>query len=82
MLRKYSEIKNNYFDEKRRLVHIDAWKTTSNNEEGTVIATVNVDTSEVIFLKDGIEDNLLVQESIIETLAEIAANKYGNLCRV
>lgn len=39
---KYAEIRCNFFDEKENVWCIDAWLTPDNNEEGTVIATIDL----------------------------------------
>lgn len=44
---KYREIRNNFVDEEDHKVYIDAWKTKNPNEEGSVIAKIDLATYEV-----------------------------------
>lgn len=47
---KWAEIRNDFYDDEEQKVYIDAWKTSNDNEEGTVIAKVNYKTKKVEYL--------------------------------
>ena len=49
---KYREIRNNFVDEEDHKVYIDAWKTKNPNEEGSVIAKIDLATYEVEYLDE------------------------------
>lgn len=49
---KYREIRNNFVDEVDHKVYIDAWKTKNPNEEGSVIAKIDLATYEVEYLDE------------------------------
>ncbi|MBN2853473.1 MAG: hypothetical protein JXQ23_12125, partial [Clostridia bacterium] len=58
----------NDFEDDNQIVHIDAWLTDDDNEEGKVIAKVNVQTKEVEYLNDRAKTNAYAQEMIQELL--------------
>ena len=62
----WGEIRNDFQDDD--IVHIDAWLTADDNEEGTVIAKVNVRTKKVEYLDDRARTDSLAQELINEYL--------------
>ena len=62
----WSEIRSNFEDES--IVHIDAWITPDDNEEGTVIAKVNVLTGNVQYIDDRAKTDAYAQEIIKEVL--------------
>ena len=66
----WSEIRSNFEDES--IVHIDAWITPDDNEEGMVIAKVNKVTGNVQYIDDRAKTDTYAQEIIKEVLADIA----------
>ena len=62
----WSEIRSNFEDES--IVYIDAWITPDDNEEGTVIAKVNVLTGNVQYIDDRAKTDAYAQEIINEVL--------------
>ena len=66
----WSEIRSNFEDES--IVHIDAWITPDDNEEGRVIAKVNKVTGNVQYIDDRAKPDLYAQEIIKEVLTDIA----------
>ena len=62
----WGEIRNDFED--GNIVHIDAWLTADDNEEGKVIAKVNVRTKEVEYLDDRARTDSYAQEMIQEYL--------------
>ena len=62
----WSEIRSNFEDES--IVYIDAWITPDDNEEGTVIAKVNVLTGNVQYIDDRAKTDAYAQEIIKEVL--------------
>ena len=62
----WSEIRSNFEDES--IVYIDAWMTPDDNEEGTVIAKVNVLTGNVQYIDDRAKTDAYAQEIIKEVL--------------
>lgn len=67
---KYSEIRNDYINEEENAVYIDAWFTDDDNEEGTVIAKVDLDTLAVEYLDADAKTDEYAQEVIRDTLDE------------
>ena len=65
---KYAEIRNDYINEEENAVYIDAWLTENDNEEGTVIAKVDLDTLTVEYLDEDAKTDEYAQEIIQETL--------------
>lgn len=72
----WGEIRNDYFHDDERKVYIDAWETADDNEEGTVIAKVNVDTGEVEYLDERAKSDSYAQEVIGEVLEDIENGVY------
>lgn len=52
MQSKYREIRSNFIDYDKNIMYIDAWRTTSSNEEGKVIAKINLANSEVEYVDE------------------------------
>jgi len=63
----WGEIRNDFIDDDD-IAHIDAWLTDDDNEEGKVIAKVNVRTKEVQYLDQRARDDSYAQEMIQELL--------------
>ena len=65
---KYAELRNDFFDETENKIYIDAWFTDDDNEEGVVIAKVNMTTKEVEYLDNDARKDSYAQEIIKETI--------------
>lgn len=65
---KWSDIRDEYFDEDEGVQYIDAWLTDNADEEGTVIAKIHFDTKEVEYLDDDARYDYYAQEVINEVL--------------
>ena len=46
----WAEIRCDFVDEKEGVAYIDAWYTTDDNEDGMVIAKVNIETKKVEYV--------------------------------
>ena len=68
MASKYGEIRANYYDDEEEKQFIDAWLTADDNEEGTVIAKVDLATKEVEYLDPDARYDSYAQEVISEVL--------------
>ena len=66
---KYGEIRTNYNDETH--IYVDAWFTTNDNEEGTIIAKINMTDKSVIYLDDDAKTDPYAQEIIKTLIAEL-----------
>lgn len=62
----WSEIRNDFID--NDIVHIDAWVNSDDNEEGKVIAKVNLNTNIVIYIDDRAKTDTYAQEMINEII--------------
>ena len=62
----WSEIRSNFEDES--IVHIDAWITPDDNEDGRVIANINKITGNVQYIDDRAKTDTYAQEIINEVL--------------
>jgi hypothetical protein len=62
----WSEIRNDFQD--NGVIHIDAWLTDDDNEDGRVIAKVNVQTKAVEYLDNRAKTDKYAQEIINELL--------------
>ena len=84
---KYREIRNNFVDEEDHKVYIDAWKTKNPNEEGSVIAKIDLATYEVEYLDERAKRDPYAQEMIRETISDLkqfnqSKNKGEKLCLI
>lgn len=71
---KWAEIRNNHSDDK--YVYIDAWETDDDNEEGKVVALINIKTKEVGYAVNSARWDDYAQEIINETLSDIDNGDY------
>lgn len=76
---KWMEIRNNFVDEKENKVYIDAWQTYDENEEGTVIAKIDIDTNNVEYLDDDARTDCYAQAIIKETSNGIKCGLYAEM---
>lgn len=63
----YAELRNNYTDEDKNEVYIDAWKTDDDSEEGTVVAKINTKTYDITYLDAAAITDPEAQELIQDT---------------
>ncbi len=76
---KWAEIRNDYYDDIEKTVDIDAWeKEYDDNNDGTVIATVNYQTKEVTYLDEDAKTDDYAQEVIQDTLKSIENGDFEN----
>ena len=61
----WGEIRNDFEDD-NGIVHIDAWVTADDNEAGTVIAKIDLNTGKVEYLDDRAKTDNYAQEMITE----------------
>lgn len=73
---KYTEIRNNFTDEDDKLTYIDAWYSDNDNEEGEIIAKVNLVTKKVEYLDEDAKADSYAQEVIQEVLKDIENGDY------
>lgn len=71
MFSKFAEIRSNYVDEDDDITYIDAWLTTNDNEEGTVIAKINNKTKEIEYLDPDARTDNYAQEIIQQVITEL-----------
>lgn len=68
MKSKYREIRSNFVDYDKNIMYIDAWRTTSPNEEGKVIAKINLSNSEVEYVDEKAKTDVYAQTVIRRVL--------------
>ena len=68
---KYAEIRNDFVCEDSRHIYIDAWLTDDDNEEGIVLARINMDTKRIEYFDEDAKTDRYAQEIINETLSQI-----------
>lgn len=67
---KWTEIRNNFICEDSRKIYIDAWITDDDNEEGVVIARIDMDTKRIEYFDEDAKTDDYAQEVIMETINE------------
>lgn len=70
-MKKYTEIRNDYFDSSSNYWTIDAWTSDDDNEEGRVIAVVNGTTGDVWFIDNTCRNDENVLSAIRDVQARI-----------
>lgn len=68
---KWAEIRNDFVCEDSRKIYIDAWLTEDDNEEGIVLARIDMDTKNIEYFDDDARTDDYAQEIINETLSDI-----------
>lgn len=68
---KWAEIRNDFVCEDSHKVYIDAWLTEDDNEEGIVIARIDMDTKHIEYFDDDAKTDDYAQEIIKETINEL-----------
>lgn len=66
---KWIEIRNDYFEDNK--LFIDAYLTNNNDEEGSVIAKIDVNTKEIEYLDEDAKTDNYAQEVINRSLIEL-----------
>ena len=72
----WCEIRNDF--ESNNMIYIDAWKTRKDDEEGVVIAKINKDTKQVIYLNERAKTDEYAQKVVNETISSLGGKKSGN----
>ena len=67
---KWMEIRCDFFDEEEEKYYVDAWLTDDDNEEGTVIAKIDLTAKTVEYLDEDAKTDEYAQEVIKEMLEE------------
>ena len=67
---KWSEIRIDFFDEEEKKWSVDAWKTDDDNEEGSVIAKIDLYTGTVEYFDADAKTDEYAQEEIKEFLKD------------
>ena len=65
---KWSEIRIDFFDTEENKWSVDAWETDDDDEEGSVIAKIDLDTGTVEYLDVDAKTDECAQEEIKEML--------------
>jgi hypothetical protein len=68
---KWAEIRNDFVCEDSHKIYIDAWLTDDDNEEGTVIARIDMDTKNIEYFDNDARTDSYAQEIIRETIMEL-----------
>ena len=73
----YAEVRNDYYDSEEGKVFIDAWETDDGDEEGSVVAKVDVATKGVEYLDPAARTDPYAQELITDALRAIEDGIYS-----
>lgn len=69
---KWNDIRSTYFDENEEKQFVDAWKTDDDNEEGTVIAKIDLGDNTVEYL----DEDAKTDEDAQAIINKVLENKY------
>lgn len=72
----WKEIRNHHVDEMEEKVYIDAYRTADPDEEGKVIAKVDLKAAEVEYLDERAKTDELAQEFVRETVKNVKEGEY------
>ena len=73
-MRKYKEVKINFYYEEEKKWFVDAWKTNCDNEEGQVIAKIDL-AGNIEYLDANAQKDTLAQQKIREFLTMMDKQK-------
>jgi hypothetical protein len=73
-MRKYKEVKINFYNEEEKKWFVDAWKTNCDNEEGQVIAKIDL-AGNIEYLDANAQKDTLAQQKIREFLTMMDKQK-------
>lgn len=73
---KWTEIRNDFICEDSRKIYIDAWLTEDDNEDGIVLARIDINTKNIEYFDDDARTDSYAQEIINETLSGIDNGDY------
>lgn len=65
---KYSDIRCDFFNEEEKKYYVDAWKTDNDNEEGKVIAKIDLANKTVEYIDEDAKTDEYAQTVIKEML--------------
>lgn len=68
---KWAEIRNDFVCEDSRKIYIDAWLTDDDNEDGVVLARIDIDTKNIEYFDDDARTDDYAQEIIKEAFDNI-----------
>lgn len=68
---KWAEVRNDFVCEDSHKIYIDAWLTDDDNEEGVVIARIDMDTKNIEYFDDDAKTDYYAQEVIKEAIDSI-----------
>ena len=68
---KWAEIRSDFVCEDSHKIYIDAWVTEDDNEEGIVIARIDMDTKKIEYFDDNAKTDDYAQEIIKEAIMEL-----------
>ena len=70
----YSELRNDYVDDGK--IHIDGWKTSDDDEQGKILATIDIATHQIEWKDQDAFSIAQVHQYIRETIDEIKLGSY------
>lgn len=76
---KYAEVRSDYYVDAEEKLYIDAWLSIDDNEEGKVIAKINLKTYEIEYLDGDARTDEYAQEIIKETMCDILQEALTNV---
>lgn len=87
----YSEVSINHYDDIKKVFCVDTWNTSDDNEEGKVVATINLK-GEVTWLDEDAKEDVLVKDNLErffddhyfasqEDVVKKITSRLGSVCR-
>lgn len=73
----WSEIRSSFYNEEEGRVYIDAWETNKDDEEGEVIAKVDVKTKNIEYLNKTAITDAYAQETIKKVMDDIDSGFFN-----
>lgn len=70
----YSELRNDFVDDGK--VHIDGWKSDDDNEQGKVLAVIDLESQRVEFKDEEAQQSAQVHQFVKETIDQIKKGEY------
>ena len=69
-----SEYRTDHIDKDEGFLYVDYWKTANDNEEGKVIAKIDIHNLEVLYEDETHKNNSITKEIINDAIEELKTN--------
>ncbi len=73
----WTEVRNDFVDDEAGKVHIDGWLTEDGDEDGKVIAKIDIQNGDVEYLDERAKTDKVAQDAITEAMLRLTFKNKG-----